>query len=40
MLAPLGLVTRPGSWYLAWRNDRSIRVMNLVKRWFEREFAE
>jgi LysR family glycine cleavage system transcriptional activator len=40
MLAPLGLVTRPGSWYLAWRNDRSLRVMKLVQRWFEREFAE
>lgn len=39
LVAPLGMVTRPGSWFLAWRDDRSSRTMNLVKRWFEQEFA-
>lgn len=39
LLAPLGMTTRSGSWFLAWRNDRSSRMMNRVKHWFEEELA-
>jgi LysR family glycine cleavage system transcriptional activator len=37
LIAPLGMVTRNGSWFLAWRDDRSSRTMNLVRRWFEQQ---
>lgn len=37
LIAPFGTVTRNGSWFLAWRNDRSRRTMHLVRRWFERQ---
>lgn len=37
LIAPLGMVTRNGSWFLAWRNDRTSRTMHLVRRWFEQQ---
>jgi len=37
LIAPFGMVTRNGSWFLAWRNDRSSRTMHLVRRWFEQQ---
>jgi LysR family glycine cleavage system transcriptional activator len=37
LVAPFGMVTRNGSWFLAWRNDRSSRTMHLVRRWFEQQ---
>ncbi|MBU1305524.1 MAG: LysR family transcriptional regulator [Alphaproteobacteria bacterium] len=39
LVAPLGMVTRSGHWFLAWREDRSHRTMQLVRRWFEAEMA-
>jgi LysR family glycine cleavage system transcriptional activator len=39
LIAPLGMVTRDGSWFLAWRNDRSSRTMHLVRRWFQQQMA-
>ena len=39
LVAPLGMITRTGNWFLAWREDRSNRTMQLVRRWFETEMA-
>lgn len=39
LIAPLGMVTRQGSWFLAWREDRSNRTMQLVRRWFQQQMA-
>ena len=39
LLAPLGMVSRPGRWFLAWRDDRSGRTMNAMARWFQHEMA-
>lgn len=39
LVAPLGMVTRSGHWFLAWREDRSNRMMQAVRRWFETEMA-
>jgi LysR family glycine cleavage system transcriptional activator len=39
LIAPLGMVAREGHWFLAWRDDRSPRVMKAVTRWFETEMA-
>jgi LysR family transcriptional regulator, glycine cleavage system transcriptional activator len=39
LVAPLGLIKRPGSWYLAWRDDRSGKTMNNIARWFKSEMA-
>lgn len=39
LIAPLGMVTRPGHWFLAWRDDRSSRTMNAIARWFQQEMA-
>lgn len=40
LVAPLGMVTRPGHWFLAWREDRPHRTMRTVCRWFETEMAK
>ncbi|MDB5536057.1 MAG: hypothetical protein JWQ65_932 [Devosia sp.] len=37
LIAPLGMTKRQGSWFLAWRNDRSNRTMHLLRRWFEQQ---
>jgi LysR family glycine cleavage system transcriptional activator len=39
LLAPLGMVSRPGRWFLAWRDDRSGRTMNAMARWFQHEMV-
>ena len=39
LVAPLGVVTRPGRWFLAWRDERSSQTMNSIARWFQREMA-
>lgn len=39
LIAPLGMTTRQGSWFLAWRNDRSNRTMHLLRRWFEQQMT-
>jgi LysR family glycine cleavage system transcriptional activator len=39
LVAPLGVVTRPGTWFLAWRDERSSQTMNSIARWFQREMA-
>ncbi|MBO9588998.1 LysR family transcriptional regulator [Devosia sp.] len=39
LIAPLGMVTRSGYWFLAWREDRPNRMMQTVRRWFEMEMA-
>lgn len=39
LVAPLGMVKRQGHWFLAWREDRSNRMMQVVRRWFETEMA-
>lgn len=39
LIAPLGMVTRNGHWFLAWREDRSNRMMQTVRRWFESEMT-
>jgi len=39
LVAPLGLVDRPGKWFLAWRDDRSGQTMNTIARWFHSEMA-
>lgn len=39
LIAPMGMVRRPGYWFLAWREDRSHRTMQAVRRWFETEMA-
>lgn len=39
LVAPLGMVKRSGYWFLAWREDRSNRMMQVVRRWFETEMA-
>lgn len=39
LVAPLGVVTRPGCWFLAWRDERSGQTMNTIARWFQREMA-
>jgi LysR family glycine cleavage system transcriptional activator len=39
LIAPFGLITRPGKWFLAWRDDRSGQTMNTIARWFQREMA-
>jgi len=39
LVAPLGLIKRPGSWFLAWRDDRSGKTMNDIARWFKAEMA-
>ncbi len=39
LIAPFGMVTRSGSWFLAWRNDRSGRTMHLVRRWFHQQMS-
>jgi LysR family glycine cleavage system transcriptional activator len=39
LVAPIGLVSRPGKWFLAWRDDRSGQTMNTITRWFQREMA-
>lgn len=39
LVAPMGMVTRSGHWFLAWREDRSNRMMQAVRRWFETEMA-
>lgn len=40
LIAPLGMTTRRGHWFLAWRQDRSNRTMQAVRRWFEDEMAK
>jgi len=40
LVAPLGMVTRAGYWFLAWRDDRPNRLMQLVRRWFEQEMGK
>lgn len=39
LVAPLGLVSRPGRWFVAWRSDRSGKTMNDIARWFQTEMA-
>lgn len=39
LIAPLGMTTRQGSWFLAWRHDRSSRTMHLLRRWFEQQMT-
>lgn len=39
LIAPLGMVTRQGFWFLAWRDDRSSRTMHKLRRWFQHEMA-
>lgn len=39
LVAPLGMVKRSGHWFLAWREDRSNKMMQVVRRWFETEMA-
>jgi len=39
LVAPLGVVSREGSWFLAWRDERSSQTMNIIARWFQREMA-
>ena len=39
LIAPLGMVSRPGKWFLAWRDDRSSRTMHAIARWFQQEMA-
>lgn len=39
LVAPLGMVTRAGSWFLAWRDDRSPRTMSLIRRWFQQQMS-
>jgi len=39
-VAPLGMLTRPGKWFLAWREDRSGQTMNAIARWFQVQMAE
>ncbi|MDB5542541.1 MAG: hypothetical protein JWQ89_4268 [Devosia sp.] len=39
LVAPLGVVSRPGRWFLAWRDERSGQTMNIIARWFQREMA-
>lgn len=39
LVAPLGVVSRPGRWFLAWRDERSSQTMNTIARWFQREMA-
>jgi len=39
LIAPFGMVTRNGSWFLAWRNDRSGRTMHMVRRWFQQQMS-
>lgn len=40
LVAPLGMVTRQGHWFLAWRNDRPSRTMHTIRRWFQQEMAD
>lgn len=40
LIAPLGMVTRQGHWFLAWRNDRPSRTMHIIRRWFEQQMAD
>ncbi|HEY0854076.1 MAG TPA: LysR substrate-binding domain-containing protein [Devosia sp.] len=40
LVTPLGMVTREGHWFLAWRDDRPTRVMHAVRRWFQQEMAD
>lgn len=40
LIAPFGMVNRPGKWFLAWRNDRSNRTMHTVRRWFQQQMAD
>jgi LysR family glycine cleavage system transcriptional activator len=37
LVAPLGLISRPGRWFLAWRSDRAGSTMNAIARWFQHE---
>jgi LysR family glycine cleavage system transcriptional activator len=39
LIAPFGMVTRTGCWFLAWRDDRSSRTMNVVRRWFQQQMS-
>jgi LysR family transcriptional regulator, glycine cleavage system transcriptional activator len=39
LVAPLGLLSRPGCWHLVWREDRSQRLMTKIARWFEAQMA-
>jgi LysR family glycine cleavage system transcriptional activator len=39
LVAPLGMVTRDGSWFLAWREDRSNKTMQAVRRWFQQQMG-
>ncbi len=39
LVAPLGVVSRPGKWFVAWREERSSQTMNAIVRWFQREMA-
>jgi LysR family transcriptional regulator, glycine cleavage system transcriptional activator len=39
LIAPLGMVRRPGKWFLAWRDDRSGRTMYSMARWFQHQMA-
>lgn len=39
LVAPLGMVSRKGKWFLAWRDERSSQTMNTIARWFQREMA-
>ncbi|MDR3471028.1 MAG: LysR family transcriptional regulator [Devosia sp.] len=40
LIAPLGMVTRPGRWFVAWRDDRSGQTMNIIARWFQAQMTE
>ncbi|HZY51269.1 MAG TPA: LysR family transcriptional regulator [Devosia sp.] len=40
LVAPLGMITRPGKWFLAWRDDRSGQTMNTIARWFQTQMAQ
>lgn len=39
LVAPLGMATRQGHWFLAWRDDRTSRTMHILTRWFQKEMA-
>lgn len=39
LVAPFGMISRPGKWFLAWRDDRPSRTMNAIAHWFQQQMA-